>query len=189
MSWINVRYDQGTLKASFIVDKKGRIKSFTVLKADSISNGFAKTVGNALGNLSWVPARKNNMPVNTLVQVTFKTGNKAYAGTGQIMNTLSVVYPFVPQSPYGPLSQEEAEAARQALNQAISQSNNGNHDRALELLNQCIQIDSIDLNAYYLKAFIHTNMGKKKEACEDWSILAGLGQVEAIQKLEKFCKN
>lgn len=189
MSWIDGRYDQGTLKASFIVDKKGKVKSFTVLKADTISNGFAKSVGNAFGNLSWAPARKNNIAVNTIVQVTVKTGHKVYAGTNQIMNTLSVEYPFLPQPPYSPLSQEEVDATRQALKEAITQSNNGHYERALELLNQCIQIDSIELDAYYLKAFIHSSLSKKKEACEDWSILAGLGQVEAIQNLAKFCKN
>jgi len=189
MSWINVRYDEGTLKASFIVDKKGRVKNFTVLKADSISNGFAKTVGNALGSLSWIPARKNNMPVNTLVQVTFKTDHRLYKGTTDIVNTLSVDYPFIPHSPYGPLSQEEFDAVQQTINEAIKQSNNRNYDRALELLDQCLQVDSINLNAYNLKAFIHTNLGKKKEACADWSVLAGLGQVEAIQNLAKFCKN
>lgn len=188
MSEINARYDKGSLKASFIVDKKGRVKDFTVLSLDSVSKGFAKIAGNGIGNLSWIPAKKNGVPVNSLVLVTIKTGRRPYPGLGE-MNTMSVEYPFISPAPYGKLTEEEVEAVRQTTDEAIKQSNNRNYDKALELLDQCLQVDSINLNAYYLKAFIHTNLGKKKEACADWSVLAGLGQVEATQNLAKFCKN
>ncbi len=74
MQAIAINYDKGTLKASFIVDKKGRVKSFTIISMDSISKGFAKTVGSAFGDVQWKPAYKNNVAVNSIVQVTVKTG-------------------------------------------------------------------------------------------------------------------
>jgi len=188
MGAIYTKYDKGTLKASFIVDKKGRVKSFTVIEMDSISRGFAKTMGNAFESLNWIPAQKNNVPVNTIIQVTLKCG---YEGSGNYggMNTLKIEYPFIAKSPYPELDRDEAEAERQFFNDAINQVNNRNYDKAMDLLNKCINIDKIDLNAYSLRAYINASLGKTKEACKDWTILAGFGQVEATKKLAKFCKN
>jgi len=59
----------------------------------------------------------------------------------------------------------------------------------LQLLGKCIEIDKVDLNAYYLRAMVYTNMNKRAEACRDWTTLAGLGQVTAMENLAKFCKN
>jgi hypothetical protein len=188
MGAIATRYDNGTLKASFIVDKKGRIKNFTILETDSVSKGFAKTVGNALGSLDWLPARKNNVPVNSIVQVTLKSANGVFQGISN-MNTLNIEYPFLPKAPYPPLDRDEAEAERQYFKSALNQVNNGNNDKAIELLAKCIEIDRIDLNIYNLRALAYTNMGKNKEACKDWAILAGFGQIDAAKKLAKFCKN
>ncbi|MBS1524058.1 MAG: hypothetical protein JST19_00325 [Bacteroidetes bacterium] len=177
------RFDDGTLKMSFIIDKKGHLKQYTVLEADSVSGSVAKIAGNAFGDLSWVPARKNNLPVNTLVQVTLKLSHKNY------VNTLNIQYPFLRKAPYPPIDADEAEAAQQYFKDAINQLNSGHSDKALELVGKCIEIDNIYLNAYELRAFINNSLGKPKEACKDWSILAGLGQVEAAQKLAKYCKN
>ena len=88
MQAIATNYDKGTLKASFIVDKKGRVKDFTIISMDSISKGFAKTIGSAFGDVQWKPACKNNVPVNSIVQVTVKTGRSVYAGSMTMMNTL-----------------------------------------------------------------------------------------------------
>ncbi|MGZ3767015.1 MAG: hypothetical protein ACXVA2_20300, partial [Mucilaginibacter sp.] len=156
MNAIATRYDKGTLKASFIVDKKGRVKEFTILGMDSISKGFAKTIGNAFGNLEWLPSRKNDIPVNSIVQVTLKSDYKGYNSVGG-MNTLSIEYNFLPKMPYPPLDKDEEEAERQYFRNALNQVNSGNNDKAIELLGKCIEIDSIDLNAYYLRAMIYSN--------------------------------
>jgi hypothetical protein len=189
MSAIAAKYDKGTLKASFIVDKKGRVKSFTILEADSISNGFAKIVGNAFGDLEWLPARKRNIPVNSIVQVTLKSGHSLYGNNNMVMNTLSIDYPFLTKITYGKeIDSEEAESERQLFKDALNQFNSGNYAKAAELFGKCIEMDSIDLNAYYLRALANINLGKQKDACKDWTTLAGMGQRNAAKNLSKYCK-
>jgi hypothetical protein len=73
MQQINTNYEKGTLKASFIIDKKGKVKNYTILSADSISNGFAKTICRSFGDVIWQPAIKNHVPVNCIIQVTVQT--------------------------------------------------------------------------------------------------------------------
>ena len=189
MQAIATNYDKGTLKASFIVDKKGRVKNFTVLSIDSISKGFARTVGNAFGDLQWQPAYKNNVPINTLVQVTVKTGRSAFGSRTEMMNTLLIEYDFLPKSPYVRIDRDEFEASQQYFKDAITYSNSGNHAKALELLNKCIEIDKINLSAYSFRAIINASLNKTQDACKDWATLAAFGQVEAAKKLAKFCKN
>jgi Tfp pilus assembly protein PilF len=105
------------------------------------------------------------------------------------MNFLRVVYDFLPKSPYPALDKDEEEAERQFFKSALAQVNSGNNEKAIELLNKCIEIDNLDLNAYYLRAMINGNLGKSKDACKDWTTLAGMGQVTAVKNLAKFCKN
>ncbi|MGN6638262.1 MAG: tetratricopeptide repeat protein [Mucilaginibacter sp.] len=189
MEAIATNYDKGTLKASFIVDKKGRVKGYTILGIDSISKGFAKTVGNAFGDLQWIPAHKNNLPVNSLVQVTVKTGRSAFGSSTNIMNTLKVQYDFLPKAPYDEIDRDEFETSQQYFKEAINQSNNNNYQKALELVNKCIDIDKINIGAYYMRAMINTALNKPQEACKDWATLAAFGQVEATKKMAKYCKN
>jgi len=109
LSAIATRYDNGTIKASFVIDKKGRVKEYTILELDSVSKGFAKIVGNAFAYLDWLPARKNNNPINSIVQVTLKCGQSVMGGS--IMNTLSIQYQFLPKTLYDKLDPDEAEEA------------------------------------------------------------------------------
>jgi hypothetical protein len=187
MQAIDARYDKGTIKASFIIDKKGRVKSYTTIAIDSVSNGFAKIVGRGFGALEWLPARKNNIPVNSIVQLIIKTEQKPYSG--QMMNTLKIEYTFLPKDAYEALDPDEATEERRLFNIALNQANSQNLEKALELLNKCIEIDKIDLNAYNLRAIVNTGLNRPKDACKDWAILAGFGQVSAAKKLAKFCKN
>lgn len=190
MQAIATNYDKGTLKASFIVDKKGRVKSFTIISMDSISKGFARTIGSAFGDLKWQPAYKNSAPVNSIVQVTVKTGRSAFGGGSMnVMNTIKMEYDFLPKAPYAPIDRDMFEASQQYLKDAVTYSNSGNHAKALELLNKCIEIDKINLSAYSFRAFINANLNKTQEACKDWATLAAFGQVDASKKLAKFCKN
>jgi Tfp pilus assembly protein PilF len=94
----------------------------------------------------------------------------------------------VPKPPYPRLDPDEAEAAQQYLKDAITYLNSGNNDKAIELLGKCIGIDNVNLNAYTLRAMINARTGKTKEACKDWTTLAGLGQVSAVKNLAKYCK-
>ena len=189
MQAIATNYDKGALKASFIVDKKGRVKDFTIISMDSISKGFAKTIGSAFGDVQWKPACKNNVPINSIVQVTVKTGRSVYQGSSTMMNTLKMEYDFLPKAPYTPIDRDEFEASQQYLKDAITYSNSGNRTKALELLNKCIEIDKINLSAYSFRAYINANLNKLPEACKDWATLAAFGQIEASKKLAKFCKN
>lgn len=189
MQAIATNYDKGTLKASFIVDKKGRVKSFTVISMDSITKGFSKVIGNAFGDLQWQPAYKNNTPVNSIVQVTVKTGRSAYGNSMNIMNTLKMDYDFLPKASYDPIDRDEFETSQQYFKDAITYSNSGNYAKALELLNKCIEIDKINLSAYSFRAIINTSLNKPKDACHDWATLAAFGQVDASKKLAKFCRN
>jgi len=189
MQAIATNYDKGTLKASFIVDKKGRVKNFFVISIDSIGKGFARTIGSAFGDLQWQPAYKNNTPVNSIVQVTVKTGRSAFGSSTEMMNTLLMEYDFLPKAPYAPIDRDEFETSQQYFKDAITYSNSGNYVKALELLNKCIEIDKINLSAYTFRAVINTSLNKSQDACKDWATLAAFGQVEASKKLAKFCKN
>ena len=189
MQAMATNYDKGTLKASFIVDKKGRVKNFTVISTDSISKGFARVIESAFGDLQWQPAYKNNLPINSIVQVTMKTGRSAYGNGGYMMNTLRIEYDFLPKAPYASIDRDEFETSQQYFKDAITYSNSGNYAKALELLNKCIEIDQINLSAYSFRAIINTNLNKPHDACKDWTTLAAFGQVEASKKLAKFCKN
>ncbi len=189
MQAIATNYDKGTLKASFVVDKRGKVKNFTIINIDSISKGFAKTIGSAFGDLEWQPAYKNNAPVSSIVQVTVKTGRSAYGNRMNIMNTLKMDYDFLPKAPYDPIDRDEFETSQQYFKDAITYSNSGNYAKALELLNKCIEIDKINLSAYSFRAIINSNLSKPQDACKDWATLAAFGQVDASKKLAKFCKN
>ncbi|HZX58887.1 MAG TPA: hypothetical protein VFE54_09180, partial [Mucilaginibacter sp.] len=79
--------------------------------------------------------------------------------------------------------------SQQFFKDAINQSNSGNYDKAVELLGKSIDIDKINLSAYYFRALINAQRGKTQEACKDWTALAGFGQLDAVKKLAKFCKN
>jgi hypothetical protein len=189
MQAIATNYDKGTLKASFIVDKRGKVKNFTIISIDSISKGFAKTIGSAFGDLEWVPAYKNNAPVSSIVQVTVKTDRLPYGSHMTMMNTLRIKYDFIPGAPYAPIDRDEFETSQQYFKDAITYSNSGNYTKALELLNKCIEIDKINLSAYSFRAIINSNLSKPQDACKDWATLAAFGQVEGSKKLAKFCKN
>lgn len=189
MQQINTNYEKGTLKASFIIDKKGKMKSYTILSADSISNGFAKTMCRGFGDVTWQPAIRNHIPVACIIQVTVQTSRGAYEGTAMVMNNMKMEFDFLPKAPYPPIDRDEFEASQQYFKDAINQSNSGNYDKAVELLTKCIEIDNINLNAYNFRAFINANRGKTKEACKDWATLAAYGQVDGAKKLAKFCKN
>jgi len=94
-SGISTAFDRGSFKASFIIDKKGQMREFTVIEKDSVSNSFIKIVANAFGELSWQPALKNNHPVNSIVQVSLKSGHRRISSS-YIQNKLDIEYPFLP---------------------------------------------------------------------------------------------
>jgi hypothetical protein len=182
------KYDKGSFKISFVIDKKGRVKNYTVLSLDSVSKSFANQPRSTLNSLNWEPAQRNGLPVDCIVQLTIKTGNKSFGTHNYSLNTIAIDYDFVPKPPYPRLDPDEAEAAQQYLKDAITYLNSGNNDKAIELLGKCIGIDNVNLNAYTLRAMINARTGKTKEACKDWTTLAGLGQVSAVKNLAKYCK-
>lgn len=188
MSAANSRFDKGTMQVSFVIDKKGHLKNYTVLAIDSVPKSFASIAKFALSSLNWQPAQKNGLPVNSIVQITFKTDRKKVGTTNYAMNSMMINYDFIPKAPYPLFTQEQYEEERQRFKNAATLVNTGNVDKAIELLTQCIEIDNIDLSAYNLRAMIYARYGKMKEACKDWTALANLGQVSAAKSLAKYCK-
>ena len=187
MEAISGRFDMGVLKVSFIVQKNGSVSNYTILQADSMSNNFTKAVGKAIARIGWQPARRNNAPVNSVVTITLIS--RRLFVDGQQFNTLAIQYPFLPKIPNLPLDKDEMESEQQYFNDAAAQFVNKNYQKAIELLGKCVEMDNIDLNAYYLRAEACSKLGKNKEACKDWTTLVGLGQVTAAKKLAELCKN
>jgi tetratricopeptide (TPR) repeat protein len=163
------------------------VSNFTVLQADSISSNFTRAIGKALAHLEWQPARRNDVPVNSIITMTLTSERRSLYG--EVLNTLSIEYPFSGKFPYSKLDRDEAETEQQYFSDASDAFNKQNYAKAVELLGKCVDMDNIDLNAYYLRADAYTKLGKSKEACKDWTTLAGLGQVKAAKKLAEFCKN
>ena len=188
MNHIHTYYEQGTLKANFIIDKKGKVESYTILSADTMSSGFAKKLCRAFGDVAWRPAIKNRQPVTCIVQVTIHTSSSLLSGTYKI-NNMNVEYDFLPKAPYPIMDPDDFGTSQQYLKDAVNLYNSRNYDKAVELLTRCIKIDNINLSAYNFRAFINANRGKTKDACKDWTTLANLGQVEARKKLAENCKN
>jgi len=188
MNHVHTNYDQGTLKASFIIDKKGKVESYTILSADTMSSGFAKKVCRAFGDVTWRPAMKNHLPVTCIVQITIHTSNSPFLGT-HVINNMNVEYDFLPKAPYPPMDTDDFETSQQYLKDAVNLYNSKNYDKAIELVTKCINIDNINLSAYNFRAYINASRGKTTEACKDWATLAAYGQIEGAKKLAKFCKN
>ncbi|MEO6851617.1 MAG: energy transducer TonB, partial [Mucilaginibacter sp.] len=191
MGAIQAQYENGTATVSFVVNKKGKVKDCQVVEKDSVSSSFAKRVANAFSSfdLTWKPAKINNLPVNTLVSVTLKCGFRSYNGS-QPMNWMTIQYPFLPKLTSGKeLSKIQQAAAKQYFRTALEDYNNQDYKNALDILNQDIEMDDLDVGAYYLRAMVNIALNNKKEACKDWTILAGLGQVKAAKNLAKFCTN
>lgn len=189
MQQISTSYEKGTIKASFIIDKKGKVKNYTILSVDSVSSGFAKTVCRGFGDINWQPAMKNRMPATTIVQVSIKTNRTPYGGTAMMMNNMLMEFDFLPKPAYPTIDPDDFGTSQKYFKDAINQSNSGNYDKAVELLTKCIEIDNINLSAYTFRALINANRGKTKEACKDWATLSAFGQLDGAKKLAKFCKN
>jgi hypothetical protein len=184
---INGKFEPGEVKISFVVTKRGLVKNYTVLETGDISNNMVKSINRALARQDWIPAKINDQPVNC--QVLANIHLKVLMLGTQTMRIMEISYPFLPAIPYPPLDREEAESEQQYFNDASDAFNKQNYSKAVELLGKCVDMDNIDLKAYYLRAEANSKLGKTKEACKDWATLAGLGQVTAAKKLAELCKN
>ncbi|HEX3387189.1 MAG TPA: hypothetical protein VHS53_18445, partial [Mucilaginibacter sp.] len=94
---INSKADTGELKISFIITKKGKLKSYSVLAANAVPNDFAKSVGNALESLEWMPAQANNLAVNSLVTIDLHFEKLMHGGKPIAFMRLD--YPFLNEPP------------------------------------------------------------------------------------------
>ena len=177
-------YTSGSLKFSFIVSKDGKVKDVIILNNENISKRFEKSIVNAFESsaIHWLPAKKNNVAVNTRIELILKCNHAN-------VNWVGIEYPFLPQI----LSSKEIsfgqiQLERTYFKEGVEEIRKQNYTKAIELFTKCLTIDDIDLDAYYLRAFLNLNLGNKSEACKDWTALAGLGQVTAEKDLAKYCK-
>lgn len=178
-------YTTGSLKISFIVSKDGKVKDLIVLNNETISERFQKSIIKAFesSSIHWLPAKKNNAPINTKIEVILKTNHKK-------ADWVSIEYPFLPQVFSGKeINSEQMKLEGTYFNEGIEEIKRKNYTQAIELFTRCLAIDDIDLDAYYMRAYLNHNLGNKSEACKDWSTLVGLGQVKASKILAKYCEN
>jgi tetratricopeptide (TPR) repeat protein len=63
----------------------------------------------------------------------------------------------------------------------------GDYDGALADYNKAIEIDPESATAYFNRGNTHYRLGKKDEACIDWSKAKQLGDESAQQRLDDFC--
>lgn len=90
---INAKPDSGELKISFIVTKKGRIKSYTTLGGNTVSKDLSKLVNETFESLEWSPARINYRPVNCLVTINLHF--KKVMMLGRARGYLGIDFPFL----------------------------------------------------------------------------------------------
>ena len=176
-------YSNGALNLSFIVNKEGQVKDLNVVKNENISERFEKSIIKAFESsaIHWLPARKNDVAVNTKIELILKCNHSR-------VDWVSIQYPFLPQIfSSKAMSSGQIQTEGKYFDQGVEEIRKKNYAQAIELFTKCIAIDDIDLDAYYMRAYSNLNMGNKSEACKDWSTLVGLGQVKAVKILAKYC--
>jgi hypothetical protein len=94
---INANPDTGQLKISFVINKKGKLKSYIVLANNGVSSNLAKSITNSVSNLEWTPAQMNSQPVNCLVTIDLHFA-KLMRG-GEPVGYLEINYPFLKVTP------------------------------------------------------------------------------------------
>ncbi|MBS1500974.1 MAG: energy transducer TonB [Bacteroidetes bacterium] len=175
------------LRMTFVINKTGNVKEITILNKDSIPDNLAKSVIYVFQELDsrWRPAYRNNAAVNTRVEVAL-----TYTSIPGRVNAISIAYPFVQQvEDFQPLSFADIRAVNANYHEAIEQFREGDYQNAIDLLDRCIAMDSIDIDSYYLRAICNLKLGHKDKACSDLSYLAKLGQVGAAKSMKKLCPN
>jgi tetratricopeptide (TPR) repeat protein len=179
-------FANGSLKLRLIIDKDGRMKDLSVLENKNLSKRTEQKVKDALwlGKDLWRPAYVNNKPVNVNLEITLLfISNNMFA-------SLSYITPLAEKKPvYKNVPMDMLDKERDAFNRGVALAKQHEYDKALVQLTRVIEIDDINLDAYYLRATIYFEMGNKKAACDDWGKLAQLGQVLATKYLTKYCNN
>ncbi|HZX58889.1 MAG TPA: tetratricopeptide repeat protein [Mucilaginibacter sp.] len=189
-------YQKSVLQVRFIVNKEGKIKDLTILKQDSTNEDFTRSVvdGFKSSNSFWLAARIGNRPVNTSVDLILTFTSVPVVGKRTMnpgtMNAASVQCPFLLPVAFGkPISGKEMQLDDSYFNMAAAEVEKQNYAKAIEYLTQCVRVNDIDLDAYYLRALCNLKLGNKDKACSDWTILSRLGQVPATKNLANYCKN
>ncbi|MBS1524057.1 MAG: energy transducer TonB [Bacteroidetes bacterium] len=175
------------LKITFVINKTGNVKDITILNRDSIPDNLAKSVIYVFRGLDsrWRPAYRNNAAVNTRVEMAL-----TYTSVPGRLNAISIVYPFIQQvEDFQPLSFADIRTVNANYRQAIEEFRTGDYQNAIDLLDKCIEMDSIDIDSHYLRAMCNLKLGHKDKACSDLSYLATLGQVGAAKSMKKLCAN
>ena len=88
----------------------------------------------------------------------------------------------------GSLTLEEIKNADVYFHNGLEVLEQGNFEGAIEKFSDCIDIDSLYLDAYYNRAYANYQLNKMENACVDWGYLKDLEQTEAIRLFNGLCK-
>jgi tetratricopeptide (TPR) repeat protein len=64
----------------------------------------------------------------------------------------------------------------------------GDNSKAIKFLDKAIELDPKDTFNYNFRGDLYQELGKKGEACRDWSKAGEQGDLEVYEKIRKFCK-
>ena len=176
----------GTLFLHFVVDKNGKVQEYNNSPNDSIPAKLKASVQKAFENSTWTPGMLTYRTVNVAVDI--KLSFIQLEIEGEKLQRLLVSYPFMPviEQLGNKVNSVGLEASNSFFNTAADEMKKGNFATAAEYFGQCIEINEIDLKAYYLQAECYQKLGQLAKAIADWKYLASLGQAKAKHYLQKY---
>jgi len=84
-------------------------------------------------------------------------------------------------------SAQDLSISQNFFNKGMLQTKKNKFSKAIESFTKCIEIDSINLNAFYNRAYIYMTMDSIKKACSDWYYLSKLDQKKAKEYYQQYC--
>ncbi len=91
-------------------------------------------------------------------------------------------------SDYTKAIQLNPDYAEAYYNRGITYYDLKNYDKAISDYTKAIQLNPDDVDAYYNRGLTYYNSGNTNKACEDWKKAYSLGDKEAKDMLNKYCK-
>ncbi|MES2960884.1 MAG: TonB family protein, partial [Pseudomonadota bacterium] len=161
---------QGKAFVTFTIDSLGKIKDPVIIK----SSGFASLDKEAIRVVSimpnWVPGKKDGkpVPVNFNMPINFHLSNGSKTQTSNGSEELT---------------------ANDYYNAGVKEFSANNFSRALMLFDQCLSLNSKDVDALYNKGAIYLKQKDIDKACKEWYKIKTLGKTDADQLVEKYCKD
>jgi hypothetical protein len=92
------------------------------------------------------------------------------------------------EKPATSLDGNEINAKWDSFKRAITQFDKGNFDKSVTFTTKALQVDTIFLDAYYLRAESFIKLDRLREACQDLEYLKSLDQVKATTLYNRYCR-